>query len=300
MIDNLINIPGPVFLIVFIVYAVVIIWIIKRYVSKDYSCHFDIPEPTTLEPLDIAILANGVNGAIITSMFNLWRLKGANISTNKNSILLKQNPTDTSKFNKLEKAIYNYIQQPKYYYHLYEKSSLKSIDKILQPNKTRLQEMHLASDSRVIFHHWKGILLGVVSLIGFGGLKLYYGVVRDKPFGLLLILLILSIIALFMVIKPTKITTSALGKKLLDKSQQRFEWLKTSKNGAVLLMDDTLLYGIAIFGISSFISSELGGLLKKPALLDQSSSSSIYGSGSGCSGCGGGGCGGGCGGCGGG
>jgi uncharacterized protein (TIGR04222 family) len=178
MIEDLINIPGPIFLIVFSIYAIIIILIFKRFASKDYSHDYEVPEPTKLEPLDIAILESGVKGAIITTMFNLWRLKGADISKSKNSIILKQKPTDTSKFNKLEKTIYNYIQQPKYYRHLYKKTSIKTIDKILQPNKTRLEELHLAPDSKVIKQHWKGILYGTVLLLGFGGLKLYFGIVR--------------------------------------------------------------------------------------------------------------------------
>lgn len=303
MINDLINIPGPIFLIVFSVYAVGIILIFKRYVNKDYSLNYEVPEPTKLEPIDIAILKNGVKGAITTSIFNLWRLKGVDISKNKNSIVLKQKPTDTSKFNKLEKTIYKYILSPKFYRQLYMKTSVKTIDKILIPNKTRLQELHLAPDSKVIQRHLKGVILGSLFLLCFGGLKLYFGIVRGKPFGILIVLIIFSIIVLILVIKPTNIKTSALGKKMLKTTQQRFSWLKSSNKGAELLMDENLLYGIAIFGISSFLGSELGDLLENPRLLERGSTSSFYGYGCGCAGCGGGcsggGCGGGCGGCGG-
>jgi uncharacterized protein (TIGR04222 family) len=301
--NDFINIPGPIFLIVFTVYAFLVILFFRRYVNKDYSLKYELPEPTKLEPLDIAILKNGVKGAITISIFNLWRLKGADISKSENSIVLKQKPIDTSKFNKLEKTIYKYILRPKFYRQLYIKGSIKTIDKILQPNKTKLLELHLAPDSKVINRHLKGVLLGSFFLGAFGGIKLYFGIARGRPFGFLIILMILSIVALFIVIKPTKIKTSALGKKLLYKTQQRFAWLKSSTKGTELLLDDNLLYGIAVFGISSFLGSELGELLENPLLLERQSSSSIYGYGCGCAGCGGGcgggGCGGGCGGCGG-
>lgn len=301
MIDYFISIPGPYFLFIYAVYAMVIILFFKLYVNKDYSHNFEVPEPTKLQPTDIAILKNGVKGAILTSLFNIWRLKGVDISLDKKSILLKQLHTDTTKFNKLEKIIYEYIKQPTYYKQLYNVTLVKTIENKLHPNLTRLQELNLIPDSKIIKHHWRGFIYGTILLLGFGGLKLYFGIVRDKPITFLILLMLTSVIILFNVVNPKKVRISALGKKLLVKTHQRFAWLKSSKEYVTMGMDDNLLYGIAIFGISSFIGTELGKYLENPMLLDQRMSSN--GNGFGCSscggGCGGGGCGGGCGGCGG-
>ncbi len=293
MIDNLINIPGPIFLIVYLIYGVIVILISKVYVAKDYSLKYEMPEPTKLDPIDIAILKNGVRGAMIISIFNLWRLKAVDISLNKKSVVLKKRIVKTSKLNLLEKTIYGYIQQPKFYRHLFKRTSIKTIERIIQPNKSKLKEYKLIPETSIINHHWKGVLLGTFFLLGLGGLKFYLGLIRDKPVVLLLLLIVLFLIILVVVIKPRNNKTTALGKLLLQKSQQRFEWLKDSEEGSALLKDDNLLYGIAIFGVSSFGDSKLGALIENPSLLDQGSRISSLGYGYGCAGCGGGGCGGG-------
>jgi len=172
-----------------------------------------------------------------------------------------------------------------------------------------LIDLNLAPNNKVKDHYWKGILYGMILLLSFGGIKLYFGIVRDKSIGFLIALIIIAVFALFRILRPSKINTSALGKKVIKNAEQRFDWIRTNKENSNLLMDDNLLYGVAIFGISAFIHSELGETLASPLLLDSTDYSSYNNSG--CSGCGndsdsgssdGGcssGCGGGCGGCGG-
>jgi len=308
MIEKLISIPGPIFLIIYTVYSVIVIYLIKVFVSRDSSLKFEIPDPTKLTPLDVGLLKNGLKGAIITSVFSLWRQKAIDISSNKNRVILKRKEAEILEFNKLESTLYQYLSKPKYYKMLFKRSSLKAIDKVLQPNKEKLLELKLAPDNSVINKHWLGAFFGFVLLTVFGGIKIYYGIVREKPVIFLVILFILSIIILRQLIRPNKVKTSALGKKFISTAKTRFEWLKSSEKGKTLLKSEDLLYGIAIFGISSFAGSSLGSLLTNPILIDQSSNS-LYGNGcAGCGGnvhgCGGGGCsggcsGGGCGGCGG-
>lgn len=299
MIEKITSISEPIFFIVFIIFAIIIIMIFKKYAAKDHTANLDVPEPTKIETLDIAILKKDVKGAIITAVFNLWRQKAVDISKDKNSTIIEQKQADTSKFHKLEKLIYNYFTKPLNYNDLFKKTSIKRIEKIIQPNKNKLQDLDLLSNSKVINHKWKAVLFGSLLLVGFGGIKLYFNIVQDKSILLLIALIIISIILLIKQIQPQKVRTTTLGNKLIDKNQERFNWLKSTNDNEDLLMNDNLLYGISVFGIGAFIGSTLGDLLEDTFLLEDISTTSNSGDwidSSDDGGGGGGGCSGGCGG----
>jgi len=147
--------------------------------------------------------------------------------------------------------------------------------------------------------YWNASLFSLILLLFFGGTKFFLGVSRDKPVSFLFVLLLLSVIAVFYYIKPYNIKYSALGKKFINASSQRFSWLKEGDKNSVMV-DDNLLYGIALFGMSSFMGASYSNFLENPLLLETKAGSS-NGYGCGGAGCGGGGgcSGGGCGGCGG-
>jgi len=75
-------------------------------------------------------------------------------------------------------------------------------------------------------------------LLLFGGIKFYLGISRDKPVTFLFILIIISVVVLFNVIKPHKVKYTALGKKFIDHSYQRFEWLKKKENDISIFVYD--------------------------------------------------------------
>lgn len=301
MIDKLIEIPGPLFLLIFSVYSIIIISLSKIYSGRDYSYGYQIPEPTSLSPLDIAILRDGVKGAIALSIFNLWQKKAVDINTSEHALYIKQMPVSTDGMNKLEKTIYNFSSQTRTYRQFFIKKSVQTTDKILLPNKIKLQQLNLVADSRVINHRWKAIKFGAFFILLLGGSKMYFGFMRNKPVAFLILLMIISLIALFLIIRPQKIKTSTLGEKFLKLVKIRFEYLKSSSEKSVV-SDSNLLYGVAAFGITAFLGSQIGSLLDNPYIFEQMgrTASDGTGCGGGCSGgCGGGGCGGGCGGCGG-
>lgn len=303
MIEILKEIPGPYFLFIYTIISVFVIILAKKYAENDYTKNFKVPEPTKIEPLDIALLKSGIKGAIIVSVFNLWRKKKIEIVKIKNNIALKQLSSDFEGLNKLESIILKNTSSQKNYQYFFTQISIQTTQNLLKPNKENLERLKLLPDYQIIKRYWIATTFSTFFLLLVGVTKLYLGILRDKPVFFLVFLLIISILAVFSVIKPYNIKHSALGKKLINITSKRFEWLKTKNNNS-LMLDDNLLYGIAIFGISAFLGSTLGQLLKNPVLLETyavSNSSNGYGcSGAGCGGgCGGGGCGGGCGGCGG-
>lgn len=134
-------------------------------------------------------------------------------------------------------------------------------------------------------------------LLLFGGTKLLLGLSRGKPVFFLVIAMVISILFLKKYLTPTQ---TALGKKFIAASAQRFEWLKRSQDSS-LLTDDNVLYGVALFGVTAFLGSSLAPALHNLIYLDRYSDASFGSGGGGGDGGGGsgGGGGGGCGGCGG-
>jgi uncharacterized protein (TIGR04222 family) len=304
MIEIIKEIPGPYFLLVYCVFSALIILLAKKFAEMDSTKEMETPEPSEISPLDIALLNKGIKGAVIVSIFNLWKEKRIEIKKVKNNITLKQISADVSGLNRLESVILKNTSNQKYYRHFFTKKSIKTIQDILQPNKDNLEKLNLLPNSEVKNRYWFVSLLSVAILILFGGTKFILGISRDKPVAFLFMLIVLSIIALFFYIKPHKLRYTALGSRFIASSSQRFEWLKKNDSNS-LMADDNLLYGVALFGISAFIGSGLGQFLENPRLLETYAGSN-YGYGCGGASCGGGGCsggsgcgGGGCGGCGG-
>lgn len=313
MIEKLISIPGPDFLIIYSVYAGIIIFLIKVIAKQDYTSSKDIPEVTKLEPLDLALLRNGIKGAINTSLYNLVKKGALKITSHKKSVRLTQKNGNV-KFNPLEKALFKFANPPKYYKEFFRPRTIKSFDQIVLPNKNRLKKQKLVPDHKVKRQYTIKVLLGLILLLGLGGLKLYAGIINEKSILFLVILMFISTIALLMVTKPFKVKTSALGNKVVRNAKQRFGGLRGSGYGHHAHndnFDNDMLYGVAAFGIGAFAGSEISEHLGDSVHLDDSSS--FFSFGNGCAGCGNsdtdsgggcssgcsGGCGGGCGGCGG-
>jgi len=299
------EIPGPNFLLLYAGISILVVFIAKLIVDNDYTRDLEIPETTKLSPLEIAYLTRGLKGAVIVSIFNLWKNKQIEITRVNNDIALKQISDESNDLNKLESAILNYSKTQKFYKSFFQKESIKTTQKILLPTKEKLENLKLLADSSIVKRNWTASFLSILVLMLFGGTKLFLGISRDKPVGFLIILMVLALCAVIFILKPYKVTFSSLGKKFIAASAKRFEWLKAKENTS-LATDDNLLFGISLFGISAFMNSNLGETLEDPYLLEKRAGAN---SGSGCSGagCGGGssdgggsGCGGGCGGCGGG
>lgn len=306
MIEKLISIPGPLFLLYYALYSALVIYLIGKLAKNDSSKGYEIPEPTKLSPIDIALLSNGLKGVISSAVFNLWRLKAIKISKEGHYVILRQLHFNTSRLSEIEKSIYHFTRQPKKYTQLLSSTSLNSFKKLTTPNRKKLLDLKLIPDSQSISRRFQTFFLGIVLLLGFGGTKLFYGINRDKPSILLIILLIISVVVLIQYIKPFNFKQTPLGRRFIVSTKQRFEWLK-SEDKETVLNNESLLYAIGIFGINSFIGTGLESIIAQTYLVTNRRTgyfggTSPGGCGGGCSsGCGGGcsgGCGGGCGGCG--
>ncbi len=287
MIDMIKEIPGQVFLFLYILFAFGIVLFGKRYAENDYTKDMEIPDPTLLDPLDMALLIKGVEGTIMVSIFNLWKKKIIDIKQDEKKIELIKLSSDVDGLNNVEKNILGRINSSVLYGEFFTQNVKRRMEDILEPNKQKLEWLKLLPDAEINARYSKALTVVFSFLLLFGGTKLILGITRGKPVFFLLVLIVGSIIVLF-TSRVFDARYSALGKKFIAASSQRFEWIKNNKSDD-LMADSNLLYGAALFGVGVFMGPSLG-------FLDQYSNASAGGC---AGGCGGGGCGGGCGGCGG-
>ncbi|MFZ4398666.1 MAG: TIGR04222 domain-containing membrane protein [Bacteroidales bacterium] len=308
MTDFIQQIPGPIFLLLYILYAAVIIILAKYLKDRDATFNLEIPETTSISAIDTALLNKGIKGAIICCIFDLWQKKMIDISKQGKSTFIKKRSDEYNIQNPLETAIFNYLKKPKLYRHFFNESAMISMGNILQNNLLNLQKLKLAADQKTIKRAWIILSIAMILILSIGLYKLYLGIIHEKAVIFLIICIISAIYLLFYLINPFHIYTTALGRKFLKNSAQRFEWLKAERNPENTSNDMNLSYFVAVFGVSA-LNGNIFSNFKNP---NEIASTLDYGCGGGgfnsenCSnagGCAGGGCstgcGGGCGGCGG-
>lgn len=304
MIDYLTNIESTVFLLVYILFSAIIIIVAKYYIDRDSSFLLEVPEPTSISPVDTAILTKGIKGAIITTLFNLWSRKLITISRVGKSTYIKKVPDIHCELNQLENAIINFLKTPKLYRHFFNNNSIQSITNHIQANILKLQELKLIADNKIIKRSWILFIFANILMLSLGFTKIYLDIISDKPIIFLVICMLLSVFIMFYIIKPTKIYNTALGRKFIKKSTQRFEWLKKEHKMHILIADDNLSYLVALFGANSLIHNIFSKHYKYPKEIASALDYGCGGEGfneescSNTGGCADGGCSGGCGNCG--
>lgn len=293
MIEEFVQIPGPTFLILFgglVTVAIAICWLWMR---ADGSEDYQLPDLTRFDSISIAQLRGGKRLIMQTAIFQLYghELISFGGEGKDADITIPHQKGNTSQLSgAVEREIYRSLRSGtrKVSEICLDSGLWDRITTHLDPVQSELERLHLArtkSDSRRV---WTITAVACLIIIGVGGTKLLLGILRDRPVLFLIILLIASVIAVFVILDPSSNPTS-LGRRYLKETEKHFGWLKKLvKNGQMLEGIDPSLV-IAIFGVGVLA----GSTLYRPY---QGVFSPVNQQGGGC---GGGGCGGGCGGCGG-
>lgn len=306
MIEFIISIPGKYFLLFFIFYVflVIITARIYKYIRDISSGNKRLPKASELNYLEMAYLKKGRKGALSTAIFNLWNRKVINISKKNKTVTVNKKSTKKGNLNLLEDLIYSYAQRntphTKFYIDPYV---TEKIDEALKPNISNLQRLNLIYNKSRNKENKIILFISFILVYALSTIKLYFGIVRDKPVLFLILLMIAVGFALYYFLKPKPITP--LGKDFLNLANIQFEHFKQARHDSTIMEDNSIIYAIALFGVSPFLmDSTLQETFRNTQMYDSASSGSSAGGGdggggcSGCSsGCGGGGCGG-CGGCG--
>lgn len=307
MIEMLIQIPGPIFLLYFMLLAavcIVLAWLLGNADDSDQYC---FPELTCLDPFAISALRGGVSSVILTAIFSLWSRSLVDIEKSISfwkgeETYIRSKSSQEMELSPIEKKVYRFLKSPRKPHDLLKDSRLKQrINIYMEPVNRQLEDLCLARTARDRFRIWMALIIAAGIIIMVGGTKLYFGITRNRPVVFLIILLIGSLVILFRILNPTAISTR-IGRRYLKALEKHFDWVKESLQSNKIPEGVDPAFSVAVFGIGSLAGVSLYNPFseifpaRKPTWWCPGA---CGGGGCGGGGCGGGGCGGGCGGCGG-
>ena len=126
MFDLLIQIPGPMFLVLFAGLSAICIFIGWLWVNADGSTRYPLPEPTHIDPLMIAALRGGENAVVRTAAFDLWERGLVQLEGKGQSAKIEALPSDQKPVGEIETEIYQFVQSRHKPGDLFSSPSLKS------------------------------------------------------------------------------------------------------------------------------------------------------------------------------
>jgi uncharacterized protein (TIGR04222 family) len=295
-------IPGPIFLVIFIILIAVCFAIGWLLLSLDGSMKYPTPEPTYFDPLSIAALRGGKDAVLRTAIFSLWSRKLVEIKevkTPTKGYLIKSVPSRKVYMYPIEYEIYKFTKMSKKYSEIRDDPRLTlRLYGPLGDIDRELEEHHLKRSSK---HNIKtaGITIIMLSiLLIIGGSKLYLGITRDKPVGCLITLLLVALIGLPIGFMLRKRQTK-LGTQYLRELEDHFSWLGNRIRVNQVPEGVDPAYYIAIYGLENLFGTTFLETIRDALTIPKpvSSGGSCFSCSScascgGCGGCGGGGCGG--------
>lgn len=296
----LIKIPGPQFLLIFLILAVACIYLAWQWANADGSKEHSMPGPHTLDPVSVSALSGGNNAVIRTVVFDLWNRNLLKIKGEGTSAVLEGVSSDENKGTLVHEVIYRFTlegaKQPSLLFTDHNLSA--EIEAHLKPTYRELERLRLFQTESDYDSTKMSFWTALSVIAGFGGTKLVLGISRSKPVGFLVLELIVSLVVLLLALRPWAPKPTRLGYQYLKRLKKHFGWMQEhlSKKNHYTGIDP--VFAVAIFGVSPLIGSPLFDPFGQAFRTGSTSTGS--GCGGGCSGGGGGGgCGGGCGGCGG-
>ena len=299
MFELLRAIPGPWFLLIYLIVILICFYIGLKIVQYDGSLKYPLPDATLLDPIGIAAMRGGNNTVINTACFGLWScglmeikpspsLGGAEPSS-ADDYVVQSMPVRKTYLNPIEAELNEFTQNQRKSLDVFKNWLLKRrIKKHLKEIDKELEKHHLIRTKK---DHIKAVFtgLGILTfLYVLGGIKLSMGLASGKPVAYLVGLMFGSLLGL-LIMFSTLGKASQLGKEYLTKLEEHYFWIKECVEKWTFPYGVDPAYAVAVFGIKG---------LKGPSFLDEFEGaftlpqpSGGYG-GVGCGGCGGFGCGG--------
>ncbi len=305
MLEILRQIPGTEYLLYYSVLSVCCILLARYLIKNDSSTGHQVPDPTDLDSTHIAVLRGGWAALVRSVIFKFYSEEKIKIKGEKKDVQLEAAEKKKVMSDPVENEIINNILKSPKPYDLFNNTLfIMEINKLLEPVYDRLKKLHLLKSEEEMSRSMKIFYFFEIVIVIAGGLKFYLGMIHDKPVIFLIILMIISGIALFLLARPGEKLTR-LGKQYINNLQEHFKWFRESfeKNERPEGIDPALPF--AVFGLTIVAGIPLYNHFAEAFPMSKEASSWTGGCGGGCAGgcdgggCDGGGCdGGGCGGCG--
>lgn len=164
------SIDGPIFLLVYIVFSVIVILITSRIANRDGTQYLQVPEPTKFSPQSLSLLSLGIKGAIRLAIFSLWKSKKIEIKPLRkgNKIGISSNSINSSGENELEDFILNKIVKGNKYEDLFTNGSISEAATLLTDHYQKLLEMQLITSTIGIARLKWITLVAALILVVFG------------------------------------------------------------------------------------------------------------------------------------
>jgi len=304
LVELWVSIPGPAFLVYFIILSAIVAAIAWIWSRKDNTTYMAIPSENALNWTEIAVVRGDRNAVLHVAVFDLWWNKFIEF-TSTPKIKIADKAGDASGLGIIQRAALDFINSGSSVYpgEIFTDVGLRSkLDALLSTIYPKLERMHLVRGQEEFARAWKAFIVCLGFLLLVGGSKLFLGIVRNKPSIYLMLLLIVDIILIWKIAKPTSRLPTNLGRKYLKIMEEKLSWMKNQleTNNKETVNPDLLIavYGVGILTGADY--KEFNDSFKKANSLGSGGCGGGCGYSSGSSGCGGGGgCGGGCGGCGG-
>ena len=282
MLDLLIRVPGPDFLLYFAQLAALAILLGWIWIRRDGTGSLPVPGPTRLDARALAALRGGRQGLLHLALLRLWEaglIKARGGADGKDQLVAnacQPLPTDP-----IETLVYRFSaareRAPGDYFK--DKSLHRQIDLAAKPVYDELERLQLRTGAVRLLAARRVRTWVVLGLLALGGTKLVLGILHAKPIGFLVLLLALSLILALVLLRPP--LTTALGRAFLASMRQRLAWMKTNSRPN---SDPGL--AVALFGLAAVAG--VAGLIG----FHQAFAGTERNAGDSSGGCGGGGCGG--------
>jgi uncharacterized protein (TIGR04222 family) len=252
MMDMIIQLPGPIFLVYFTflsTFCIVIGWL---WVRTDGSIRYPLPELTCLNPFEIAALREGCRGVIQIALFNLWNNNLITLSGKGNTLQIRRiNSSSHQPENEIEEVLYQFAsikRRPTDFF--LDPGVLLRIDKQMKYINHTLEKLHLKRTRSQLMRSWLALWITLFIILSLGGMKLYFEILAGDSVEFIMIIIALLVIITLNVLTPAQ--QSQLGYLYQKKLANHFEWLKTENNSDI---DPSLR--VAIFGIQALAGSAL-------------------------------------------
>ena len=246
------TIPWPTFLIYYIGLVIGCIILGWLFVNADGSIAYPLPSLTRFKSSDIAALRGGWAAVIRTVVFSLWRRNLINIEGEGRDAEIESVSSIKSVLSPIEKLIYQHAQTHRQTSDLLKGVGLRSqVEGHLEPLYIEFEDLHLIRTHRDQLRAWIVAFSLSVVIIAVGGAKVYLKIFHDRPFMLLIIIIIASINILISVLKPGKEAPTRLGRRYLKELEKNFGWVRESLKGGNTPEGIDPAFAIAVFGVGT-------------------------------------------------
>ncbi|MCC6501886.1 MAG: TIGR04222 domain-containing membrane protein [Deltaproteobacteria bacterium] len=255
MVEFIKQIPGPVFIWLFLVFSLICIVLMRFLTDADGTASRAPVVEAGLDAVAVAVLQGGADSVIRSRVFSLMSRGLVAIENEKKKMRIHAvSGARNGGLSALDAEIMAFLSIERTPEALFTDKDFRArIEAHLADVRAGLELRHLVKGKVQQERAVRIALLFGALIAAFGGLKLYLGVMRAKPIVFLVISLLVSEVIVFLIFRKRKYLTR-LGRVYLKNLRERFNWTKkrrTLPQG----VDPALL--VALFGAGHVYVSSL-------------------------------------------